>query len=134
MATCSACSVTVECNDGCGVMCVDDCGTCTFWCEPTTLPADSAYKGTLVQLVRAAGGTTVVRVHEDLDKPIAPHDDDKRFELCFKDLPLASLARLLGSMSKRRVFASADKAEQRLSGGGTGTVSELAAKFSLLLE
>jgi len=32
------------------------------------------------------------------------------------------------------VFASADKAEQRLSGGGTGTVSELAAKFSLLLE
>ena len=76
----------------------------------------------------------MVRVHEDLDKPITPHDDDKRFELCFKDLPLASLARLLGSMSKRRVFASADKAEQRLSGGGTGTVSELAAKFSLLLE
>jgi hypothetical protein len=111
MATCSACSVTVECNDGCGVVCVDDCGICTFWCEPTTLPADSAYKGTLVQLVRAAGGTTVVRVHEDLDKPIAPHDDDKRFELCFKDLPIASLARLLGSMSKRRVFVSADKAD-----------------------
>jgi len=134
MATCSACSVTVECNDGCGVMCVDDCGICMFWCEPTTLPADSAYRGTLVQLVRAAGGTTVVRVREDLDRPIAPHNDDKRFELCFKALPLSSSARLLGSMSKRRVRVSADKADQRLSGGGTGTVSELAAKFGLLLE
>ena len=134
MATCTACSVTVECNDGCGVMCVDDCGICTFWCEPTTLPADSAFGGTLVQLVRAADGTTVVRVHEDLDQPIAPHEDDKRFELCFKDLPVASLARLLSSMSKRRVRASPDRSGERLSGGGTGTVSELAAKFSLLLE
>ena len=76
----------------------------------------------------------MVRVHEDLDKPIAPHNDDKRFELSFKALPLSSSARLLGSMSKRRVRVSADKADQRLSGGGTGTVSELAAKFGLLLE
>jgi hypothetical protein len=88
------------------------------------------FAGILVQINKSPGGQTSVRMHES-GKASELYDDDQRFKLCFKDLPLSSLARLLGSMSKRTLRVTPDRAAERQSGSGTGTVAEL---YSLVVE
>ena len=136
MGQCSACTIDGDCSDGCGVVCSDDCGDCTFWCEPTKMGASDVTTHPFIRIAkRTADGRMRISVASEADPNFAHPDfpENTKFRLCFHDLPRKSLARLLNSMSIRGVRA-AERSEERLSGSGTGTIAELAAKHLLLLE
>jgi hypothetical protein len=140
MAHCGGfCGIEIDCPNGCGALCTTDCTDCTQWCEPTTLPqADTGSPGVMVRVSRQGGEPNVrVIVGENAMKPpvgASRYSANTEFKLSFNDLPRSSLARLLSSMHARPVQAPAGLAAERLSGSATGTIQQIAERFSLVVE
>ena len=134
MANCSICGTTVHCGNGCGILCTSDCDFCSVWCEPTTLSA--RIEGVMTRVNRKTGDLQI-GVGETVELPdadIPSYSDQEELRVCFQDLPRASLAHLLGNNLRRAVRAAAGKEDERISGSDEGTVAELAAKYSLIVE
>ena len=144
MATCSGvCGIHIDCGDrGCGILCTSDCTDCTQWCEPTHLPAVSMggirSPGVLVRVIEQAEDARVrIWVGEAAERPNADapkHPENTEFRLSFHDLSRAGLARLLSSMHTRPVRSPEGDDAEKLSGTASGTVADLAAKYSLIVE
>ncbi|MEU1208025.1 hypothetical protein [Nocardia sp. NPDC005825] len=135
MATCSGiCGIEITCPDGCGVLCTSDCEDCTQWCEPTTVEtAGVALPVGVLTRVGKPGGNVHVHVGAvDYDEP--RHPADTQFKIQFHDISNEGLARLLSTMSPHSVKAPTSIAAERQSGSGSGTIAELAAQFSLVVE
>jgi hypothetical protein len=68
------------------------------------------------------------------DSDIPRYSDQEELRISFYDLPRASVAHLLGNHLRRTVRVAPGKEEERISDSDEGTVAELAAKYSLVLE
>lgn len=140
MSTCTGCGISISCPDGCGVFCTSDCTDCTQWCEPTTVEAFSQpaahVEGVLIRIKRKPGTSDIeVAVGSEADKPgSGKHPPGTQFRLCFNDLPLASLARLLGSLHDGKVRVAQARSGDRASGMEVGTLAEIAARYDLIVQ
>ena len=130
---CSGCGINISCPNGCGVFCTSDCGDCTSWCEPAKVEGLAGETPGVFVRVTKKGGVQIRVVHAG-DKPAAEtYSDSMSFQLSFHDLPRASVARLISTMHSRPVRAPKELESERLSGSATGTVAEIAKKFSLIV-
>ncbi len=137
MSSCEGCGIHIECPDGCGVFCTSDCTDCTQWCEPTTVEADQGTlaEGVMTRVNRETGDVRI-RVGNAVDgtAPELPtYSEDEELRASFDDIPLASVALLLGELLGRTVRA-AEREDERVSGSERGSIAEIAAKYSLVIE
>jgi hypothetical protein len=142
MANCGGiCGIEISCSNGCGVLCTVECDDCTQWCEPATVENPSGPLNDDVTIVRVNRNTGGVRVEvgkpTELPVPDLPRysSDQEELRVAFNDLPRSSVARLLGHHLGRAVRVVAETTEdERISDSDEGTVAELVAKYSLVLE
>jgi hypothetical protein len=136
MADCSVCGWTVHCAGGCGLICHSNCEHCSYFCSETHLSQQEGTGGVLIWANRKTGDLHIgVGTPVELPELEMPsYSDQEEIRLCFHDLPRASLAHLLGNHLGHTVRAAAGEADERISGSDEGTVAELAAKYSLILE
>jgi histone H3/H4 len=92
--------------------------------------------GVLLRVSKKTGDVQIrVANFDELPKAGAKkYSDQDKVRVCLHELPRASVARLMGYHLRRTVRAAAAKEDERISGSYTGTVAELAARFSLVLE
>lgn len=94
--------------------------------------------GVLVRVTKANGEPMVrIRVGEEAEKPAADmprYEADAEFRISFDDITRGGLARLLGNMYVGKVSAPEEGEGERLTGSDRGTIPDLAAKYSLLVE
>jgi hypothetical protein len=62
------------------------------------------------------------------------YSDQEHLRVSFNDVPRGSLAHSLGNHLRRTVRVAAGNEDERISGSDEGTVAELAAKYSLIVE
>jgi hypothetical protein len=132
MASCGGiCGIEISCPGGCIVFCTSDCSDCTQACEPTTLPAFRE----MTRITRTADGTQfktrVGMSDENEASDLKKYPDGTRFRVCFHDVSRTTLASVMSHMHHRKVRAAKEDHKEKISGNETGTIAELAAKFTL---
>lgn len=81
------------------------------------------------------GARTRVSVAEGLDQPVGAqrYSEDEEFRVCFNQLSLETLARLLNGMIERQVRVPEDRAAEKITDCTTTSLRGLAEKYSLLI-
>jgi len=136
MADCGGiCDIEISCSDGCGVVCTGECDDCTQWCEPTNVRS-ARIEGVMIRVNRKSGALRVVvgPQPELPDSAMPRYSEQEELRVRFHDLPRSSVARLLGTHLRRTVRVATGEEDERMSGFDEGTVAELAAKYSLVLD
>ena len=128
IAICSACGDTVTCgnSDHCTMICSVDCTLCSIYCGPSVILLDNRKTGD-----RQIGVGTPDELPE-FEMP--SYSDQEHLRVSFNNVPRGSLAQALGNHLRRSVRVAAENEDERISGSDEGTVAELAAKYSLIVE
>jgi hypothetical protein len=126
MADCSSCGITLHCGSGCSIFCSADCTLCTVHCAHQAMISVNRKTGDMQIGVGTPGELP------ELEMP--SYSDQEHLRVSFNDVPRGSLAHSLGNHLRRTVRVAAGNEDERISGSDEGTVAELAAKYSLIVE
>ncbi len=128
IAICSACGITVTCGntDHCTIICSRDCTFCSIHCGHAVILSNDRKTGD-----RQIGVGTPDELPE-FEMP--SYSDQEHLRVSFNNVPRGSLAHALGNHLRRTVRVAAGNEDERISGFDEGTVAELAAKYSLIVE